>query len=82
MELYVEMLKKMLEADKVEVVFPNLTLSPRDMLDSVSYCALNQIRAILRNDALSDPECFRQIEAIVNVLEQLGSDCGNRHRLG
>ena len=82
MELYVEMLQKLLEGGKVEVVFPNLALSPRDMLDSVSYRALVRIREILRDDSLSDPECFQKIEAVVQLLEELGSGCGNRHDLG
>jgi len=47
-----------------------------------SYKALEKIRAILADDALSDAECFRKIEAIVCVLEELGSDGGGRHDFG
>ena len=44
--------------------------------------ALEKIRAILADDALSDAECFRKIEAIVCVLEELGGDGGGRHDFG
>lgn len=47
-----------------------------------SYKALEKIRAILADDALSDAECFRKIEAIVCILEELGGDGGGRHDFG
>ena len=41
-----------------------------------------EIVAILADDALSDAECFRKIEAIVCILEELGGDGGGRHDFG
>ena len=38
--------------------------------------ALTKIQTILANDAFSDFDC---IEAIVRVMEELGSDGGSRH---
>lgn len=46
------------------------------------YQALCRIKAILEDDGLDDPECFRRIEGIVMVLEDLGSDAGTRHDFG
>ena len=44
--------------------------------------ALLRIRDILADETLSDKTCFRKIEAIVSLLEELGVDCGGRHDLG
>ena len=54
----------------------------KEIVAGDSYKALEKIRAILADDALSDAECFRKIEAIVCVLEELGSDGGGRHDFG
>ena len=82
MELYVEMLKELLSRESIQVTFPNLTLNQRDLLDSISYQALKRIRDIIRDDSLRDEECFQQIEAIVCLLESLGSSGGTRHDFG
>ncbi len=58
------------------------TQTAKEIVAGGSYKALEKIRAILADDALSDAECFRKIEAIVCVLEELGSDGGGRHDFG
>ena len=65
----VELLSKLLESRQIAVSFPGLALTAQDLLESASY----------QDDALSDPECFQKIEAIVQVFEDLGSGCGSRH---
>ncbi len=40
---------------------------------------LQQIKAILEDDELSDSECFLQIEAMVCAFEQVGSGIDYRH---
>lgn len=40
--------------------------------DSEALRALEKIRCILEDEALDDPQRFRQIEAVVNVLETSG----------
>lgn len=52
------------------------------MVEASSYQALCQIREILHDDSLSDPECFEKIERIVCLFEQMGSSCGSRHDFG
>ena len=52
------------------------------IIEGVCYQALCQIRDILTDTTLSDPECFDRIEKIVCVLEELGSDAGSRHDFG
>lgn len=43
------------------------------------YCAIEQIKEILKDDRLDDKECFWRIEEIVVVFEELGFDAGARH---
>lgn len=81
MELGVQLLAKLLENRQINVVFPGLELSAGEILDAASYQALCQIHDILRDDSLSDPDCFLKIEAIVRVFEGLGAGCEGRHDL-
>lgn len=82
LELAAELLAKLLENQAVHISFPELNITPRDLLESASCQALCQIQNILRDGSLSDPECFRQIEEVVRCFETLGSDGGGRHDFG
>lgn len=82
MELYKEILVKALEGENMEVFFPELKINPAQIVEGRCYQALNQIRDILRDDRLSDRECFLKIEEIVVLFEKLGSGCGLRHDFG
>ena len=75
MDLYVEMLKEILSTQTVRVTFPDLTDTPAQLVDSACYRALEEIR----DESLSDKECFQKIEEIVCVLESLGSGGQGRH---
>lgn len=44
--------------------------------------ALKEIRAVLDDPSLEDPECFVRIERIVTIFEGLGSNGGSRHDFG
>lgn len=79
MDLYVEMLKEILSTQTVRVTFPDLTDTPAQLVDSACYRALEEIRDIIRDESLSDKECFQKIEEIVCVLESLGSGGQGRH---
>ena len=76
MNLYQEILIKMLAKEEIHIVFPNLQLNASEIVEHQCYQALNQIKAIIKDDSLSDFEC---IEEIVCILEQVGSSGGNRH---
>ena len=84
MELYEEILLNALrnERTNVEITFPNLTIDAEKIVGAASYGALIGIQHILKDDSLSDEDCFRKIEEIVRVFERLGSSCGNRHDFG
>lgn len=82
MELYAEILCKILSSEELSITFPNQSSSFSSLVDSKCYHALTQIKYILEDDKLSDEECFQQIEAIVCLFESLGSGCDNRHDFG
>jgi len=51
----------------------------KDIVETECYKALREIRNILDDDTLEDPECFMKIEKIVRVFEEMGSSGGSRH---
>ena len=82
MELYVELLRALLEKEELRVTFPQLKLEARELLESLSYQVLGKIVETVRDGTLSDAECFAKIERIVCILEENGIDTGNRHDFG
>lgn len=76
MELYQQILASRIGSVTID------TQTAKEIVAGDGYKALEKIRAILADDALSDAECFRKIEAIVCVLEELGGDGGVRHDFG
>jgi len=79
MELFKEILKKVLEDEEIHVVFPNLKISTNEIVEMQCYRALQKIKEIIESDKFSDKECFMQIEGIVCVLEDIGSNGADRH---
>lgn len=82
MDLYREILTEALARQKAEISFPQLHLRPEEVVEQTCYRVLNEICRIIRDDTLSDPECFAKIEAIVSVLEDAGIHTGGRHDWG
>lgn len=82
LELYEEILAKALANQEMQITFPNLQINPTEIVAYESYRALQQIKAILADDSLSDSECFLKIEEIICLFESLGSGVGNRHDFG
>lgn len=82
MDLYKEILAKVLESTEVHIVFPELSLNAAEIVGSECYKALQKIKAIVEDDSLDDKTCFMKIEKIVCVFEELGSDGGSRHDFG
>ena len=79
MQLSKEILAHLLSQTDAQILFPDLKLDAQQIIETQSYQALLEILEILRDDRLSDPDCFEKIEAIVNVFESLGVSCGTRH---
>ena len=78
MELWEEMLLQMLKEGCVEIKF-STTKNIENKINSGCYKALQQIKDIIKNDSLTDKDCFMKIEEIICVLEEIGSNGGNRH---
>ena len=76
MELYKEILAKVLEQEEIHVTFPHLQFSAGEIVEMQSYQALQKIRAIVADKALTEFDC---IEKIVCVLEEIGGNSGGRH---
>ena len=79
MELYQELLIQLLSKEHIQITFPNLEVSAKDLLEAASYQALCEIKRILEDEALEDHDCFQKIEEVVRLFEDLGSTCGSRH---
>ena len=82
MQLSIEILSHLLSQCGFQILFPSLDLKASEIVEIRSYCALKKIQEILKDDTLSDSECFQKIEAIVNVFESIGASCGARHDFG
>ena len=82
MELIQGLLYQLLKEDKIEVTFPGLNVDAAELLEIQAVKMLEEIIAILRNDALSDPDCFQRIESIVDLFERNNISCGSRHDFG
>ena len=81
MELWQDIFLKLLRDQKMEIAFPQMP-DMEELLTSECYRALQEIRNILKDDTLSDKECFEKIENIVCVFEKIGSNGGGRHDFG
>lgn len=82
MILYKEILSKILEKEEIFIAFPNLEINATEIIELKCYSALQKIKTIMEDDSLEDKECFMQIEEVIFVFENLGSDEGTRHDFG
>lgn len=82
MELYKELLVQILAQQDVQVTFSNCSLDLNRLVESAAYQAICRIRALLEDDSLDDRACFKKIEEIVCIFEDMGSSGGGRHDFG
>ena len=52
------------------------------LMKETGFQALREIWETVKDDSLDDPTCFRRIERIVEVYEDLGAGAGTRHDFG
>lgn len=82
MELYRDMLHKILESEEFEILLPKWDMDATEMIELKCYQALNEIKKILEDEMLEDSDCFESIEKIISVFETLGSGINERHDFG
>ena len=82
MELYKELLAHILSKSEVRVRFSDFSIDANELVEQTCHKMLCRIRDIIRDDSLSDAECFEQVEQIICLFEQTGSGGGVRHDFG
>ena len=82
MELYREILVHVLTGQDTSDSSSDLLCMLSQIVETTCYNALQKIKAIIRDDSLEDRECFLKMEEIICVLEEIGSNGGNRHDFG
>ena len=82
MELHAEILAHFLAQENAQVIFPQLQLNAKDIVEMQCYRTLLKIQEIVCDDTLDDSECFERIEEIIGVFEAIGSNGGSRHDFG
>ena len=53
-------MREVLANEKIEVTFPNLKITAKEIVEMKCYQALEEIKGILENDGLEDKECFEK----------------------
>ena len=79
MDFEMRLLAKMLIDNGAQVTISGGEGVLERLLKERGVQALKDIREVLDNDSLEDPECFQRIERIVEIYEALGTDAGSRH---
>ena len=82
MDLYKEILIEILKYEVARVDFTHIKMNAAEIVDSVSYRALQKIKAIIEDDRLDEKDCFEKIKRIVHVYETIGSSGSHRQNLG
>lgn len=82
MELYQNLLAKILSAQPMQITFPNLSLNATEIIELECYKMLCRIKAILDDSSIDDPECFYKIEEIIHLFEKIDCPCEDRHDFG
>ena len=82
MKLNVEILAHFLSQENAQILFPQLQLDAKEIVQLQCYQTLCRIQEIVRDDTLNDSECFERIERIVAEFENRGIDSGSRHDFG
>lgn len=79
MQLWQQILISVLSQEEAKITFPDISTDVAKIVEGKCYQSLKKIKEILEDHTLEDEECFKQIEGVVCVLEELGSNAGDRH---
>jgi hypothetical protein len=72
-------LVKVLGQENIQITFPDLNINAAEIVTCTCYQTLQAIKLVLEDEQLTDRKCFMQIEKIVGIFEDIGSECGFRH---
>ena len=79
MELYQNIMYAILSRRDIQISFPELrNVRLEDIIENFCYLTLEKIINIMRNDNISDEECFQKIEEIIKIFEKMDIPIG-RH---
>ena len=78
----IEILAHFLAQQNAQIIFPELRLNAKEIVELQSYQTLCKVQEIVRDTALEDAECFERIERIICAFESIGSNGGSRHDFG
>lgn len=65
--------------EKAGLTKEDLKTMAEALMKDAACRALEDIRRVLDDDRLDDPNCFQRIEEIVKIYEEMGSNGGSRH---
>ena len=82
MQLYADMLEKVLKEGNGRFIIPGFKINADRIIKTRCYKALREIKKVLEYYTLEDEDCFKRIEEIVCIYENIGSGGGTRHDFG
>ena len=77
MEIYEQQLM-----DKARELSKEAAKIASEIVNLECYKIILEIKAVIEDDSLDDPECFEKIEEIMTVFEKQGLGCDFRHDFG
>ncbi len=78
-EMYMDIFADHVKQAVADYLIPNLYMDATRIVLDPCYNAIESIGKILRDEKLTDENCFLKIEAIIQEFERLGIGCGIRH---
>lgn len=82
MELYMEILSKMLDKREIEALEYLEAIKMNVTIEMKCYSIIQKIKVILEDESLEDKECMIKIEEIICALENAGVSIWGRHDFG
>ena len=71
MELYKELIMHILSQGEIKIIFPDLNIDIANIVELEAYKVLNEIKEIIEDNTLDDPECFARIDAIIHAFYKI-----------
>ena len=82
MELWQQILWKALEKADGRQYLPGIVIDAQKIVQMECHKTLKKIKEIVEDESLDDPECFRRMEEILVLFDEIGADDGGRHDFG